>query len=47
MGLFYTVDPNDLKKISPFGKALPLQFREEVKSDLGMFIYSIRLICLV
>ncbi|CAF0858948.1 unnamed protein product [Adineta ricciae] len=32
VGLFYTVDPNDLKKISPFGKALPLQFREECEA---------------
>ena len=31
LGLFYTVNPEDLKRISPFGKALPLQFREEVK----------------
>jgi len=32
IGLFYTVDQNDLKKISPFGKSLPLQFREECEA---------------
>jgi hypothetical protein len=34
LGLFYTVNPQDIKKISPFGKALPLQFREEVKLNI-------------
>ncbi|CAF1324573.1 unnamed protein product [Adineta steineri] len=32
LGLFYTVNPDDLKRISPFGKSLPLQFREECEA---------------
>ncbi|CAF1162306.1 unnamed protein product [Rotaria sordida] len=32
LGLFYTVNSDDFKKISPFGKALPLQFREECEA---------------
>ncbi|CAF2115642.1 unnamed protein product [Rotaria magnacalcarata] len=32
VGLFYKVNPEDLKKLSPFGKALPLQFREECEA---------------
>jgi len=32
LGLFYKVDNDDLKRISPFGKSLPLQFREECEA---------------
>lgn len=43
IGLFYTVDNDDLKRISPFGKSLPLQFREEVKTRrklLSVFLFN-------
>ena len=40
LGLFYTVNPDDLKKISPFGKSLPLQFREEVKFIENFYLNS-------
>ncbi|CAF0739089.1 unnamed protein product [Didymodactylos carnosus] len=32
LGLFYTVTDDELKRISPFGKSLPLAFREECEA---------------
>lgn len=47
LGLFYTVNPDDIKKISPFGKSLPLQFREEVIKKILILVFINNNFCFI